>query len=229
MGISELVRPLFDSAKRAVSDDLVGRLDASRWTVLRLDLGGGVERILAGPVLGRRLVRQLGIVAVLALRDDGSYGIEVVPADEAPLSIDEAVARAALVLGHRRPAARGHAFQPSPVWPALCSVCGGGPLAHDRAFAEESVSKALGPRLESRVEFAPDSASVVKVEVRSVVTPAPLPSPTDDDVHPVVPRMPIPKMSSWRALTWSEERQLRDQVDASVKLLLVQHGAEAQP
>jgi hypothetical protein len=148
---------LRDLVSAVVTEAVLPRVDPGRWA--RVGPTGGV-------VFGRHVAHVTRALAVLALEPDGSYRLAVATPAMVELA-GQGEVREHVVLEGRRPyAPRGHAHEPSPVWPALCRLCARGPLDHEREAVEEVLRGRFPHGTQVRVDFAPGSARVAGVARR---------------------------------------------------------------
>lgn len=167
-----------------------------RWSVVHVLPGVDVH----GIAVGRRFIRRLGVVGVLALQDDGLFRFRVVPAEEGVAQRSEGSVRQAHVRSRKRAyAPRGHAFMASPVYEELCAICAEPPLHHDRERVQVLVERALGAD-DVRVHFRDGAAEIADVEVRP-------PAPQRAPVNRVPGDVCAERQRAWDALS-AEARDL---------------------
>lgn len=145
---------LRNAVRATVTDILTANLSKDRWTAVY-----GFH----GLVVGRRLVKRLGIIGFFALDEDDTFRFEVLPVDSAPLSSPEEDIRRDFVRLHKRGyVERGHEYAPSPVYPDLCAFCARDVLDHARERKRMIYEQALGT-LDLRISFVEGSADVERV------------------------------------------------------------------
>jgi hypothetical protein len=149
---------LTDEALRVVAT----HLDPTRWTILKLPSGALVH----GLVLGRRTVKKTGVLAFLALQDDNSLRVHIVPFEGEVVYIEEEEVRKSFVWSNRAGyIPRGHAFLESPVDPSFCLTCG---LADDPTHAQDRLRLAIERVVEAKhvtVDFVPGTTKITGITI----------------------------------------------------------------
>jgi len=189
------------TALQVVTDALVPALSPDRWTILQVQPNVSAF----GLVFGRRISNKLGIVAMLLLQEDNSFLPLLVPVEGELPVFDEAVVRERFVFARKLGyAARGHAFTPSPVFPARCHLCAEMVLPHQQDALRVTIERTLGT-LEVVVNFVEGTTKVADIKVRPQPTAEPILNPMPGDATP----RQVVKKEAYRPLSDKERSVLK--------------------